>query len=90
MNESVDIQRGPTISKREALLARFHDLKELFTSEIVVFYFMVTVFFSMVFILPMIPMLMFVYNKNSPSINPAVFDSLKHARGNVQNQDSRQ
>ena len=58
---------------------RYHDIKEILTSDTVVFYFMVITFFSMVLILPMAPMLMFVYTEDSPSINPAVYRYLKHA-----------
>ena len=52
------------------------DLKDFLTSDRVVFYIQVFVFFAMVFILPMIPMLMFIFTENQPSINPDVYKEL--------------
>ena len=51
-------------------------LKNWLKSENVVFYAQVWTFMALVFILPMIPMLMFIYTENSPSINPQVFKEL--------------
>ena len=71
-----------TISRTSAIKARLRALKAFWTSETVVFYLQVAVFFSLVFILPMIPMLMFIFTENSPSINPDVLkDLLKNAKG---------
>ena len=48
------------------------------------FYLSISIFFSMVFILPMIPMLMFYYSEKTPSINPGIYKYLyQNANQNV-------
>lgn len=74
------------MTRLSALQARFKDIYDVFTSDAVKFYLLVAVFFSMVFILPMIPMLMFIYTENSPSINPEVFVKIfQNAKNDVEN-----
>lgn len=74
------------MTRLSALQARFKDIYDVFTSDAVKFYLLVAVFFSMVFILPMIPMLMFIYTENSPSINPDVFVKIfQNAKNDVEN-----
>jgi len=54
------------------------------TSDNSKFYLYISVFFSLVFILPMIPMLMFMFAEKTPSINPAIYKYLyQNANQNV-------
>ena len=71
-------RNSPRNSRTEDISARFKNITNLCTSDTVKFYIIVAFFFAMVFILPMIPMLMFIYTENSPSINPQVFKELFH------------
>lgn len=49
------------------------------TSEEAKFYLILIAFFSLVLILPMTPMILFVFTEQKPSINPEVFDYLYNA-----------
>ena len=49
--------------------------------EDVKYFLMVTTFFFLVFLLPMIPLLMFILTETKPSINQSVFDHLYNGTG---------
>ena len=49
------------------------------SSETFLFYLVLLAFFSMVVILPMMPLLLFVCTDRQPSVNPRVFDYLYNA-----------
>ena len=63
-------------------------LKNWLKSENVVFYAQVWTFMALVFILPMIPMIMFILTENQPSINQRVYEELfKHVAKNSESKN---
>ena len=58
------------------LIDRLDACYERCTSENCKFFLLVLVFFSMVLVLPMMPLLLFVLSDRQPSVNPQVFQHL--------------
>ena len=64
-------------------------LKNWLKSENVVFYAQVWTFMALVFILPMIPMIMFILTENQPSINQRVYEELfRHVAKNSESKNT--
>ena len=57
------------------IIDRFYAVKNVSTGDFCL-NIQILIFFAMVFILPMIPILMFLLSENRPSINPSVFEQL--------------
>ena len=57
------------------IIDRFYAIKNGLTGDFCL-NIQILIFFAMVFILPMIPILMFLLSENRPSINPSVFEQL--------------
>ena len=60
---------------KSGIIDKFYAIKNSLTGDFCL-NIQILIFFAMVFILPMIPILMFLLSENRPSINPSVFEQL--------------